>query len=340
MKNLIYSFKAKKFRKAISLIDQKRDQGQITPENVIRFDNILYGPDKKLKKWQYLDVYRPKENPDIDSNEERNNSASPSTSQAPGSPNFHAQTNQSPLKKLPVIVIVHGGAWIYGDKDVYQFYGMKLCQRGFAVVNYSYRIAPEAKFPSSLQDTDNVFTWILQNAQKYGFDTQNIFAAGDSAGAHLLAMYASAITNPEFAKNFPFIKNNKLKLRAIALNCGKYTMNDALDGNKDAKMQMAVWMPNKGSKKEFELVNLPSHITSNFPPSFVMTCKGDFLLEQAPLMLKALKDAGVTHQFKCYGTEEKPLWHVFHCDPNLPEALICNDDECNFFKKLCIKSDE
>ena len=337
MTNLIYSFKAKKFRKAISLIDKKRDQGQVTPQDVVRFDNILYGSDKKLKKWQYLDVYRPKENQDSGLSSPQA-ASSTSTSTSPDSQIDGAR--QSPLKKLPVIVIVHGGAWIYGDKDVYQFYGMKLCQRGFAVVNYSYRIAPEAKFPSSLQDTDSVFTWILQNAQKYGFDTQNIFAAGDSAGAHLLAMYTCALTNTEFAKNFPFIKNKSLNLRAIALNCGKYTMNDALEGEKDAKMQMAVWMPKKGSKIEFELVNLPSHITGSFPPSFVMTCKGDFLVEQAQLILNALKEAGVSHEFKCYGTEEKPLWHVFHCDPKLPEAVICNDDECNFFKKFCIKSDE
>ena len=43
--------------------------------------------------------------------------------------------------KLPVIMSVHGGGWVYGDKDVYQWYCMNLAQRGFAVVNYSYRLA-------------------------------------------------------------------------------------------------------------------------------------------------------------------------------------------------------
>ena len=38
----------------------------------------------------------------------------------------------------PVIVSFHGGGWVYGDKNVYQFYCMELAKRGFAVVNYSY----------------------------------------------------------------------------------------------------------------------------------------------------------------------------------------------------------
>lgn len=89
-------------------------------------------------------------------------------------------------EKLPVIVSVHGGGWVYGDKEGYQYYCMSLAQRGFAVVNFSYRLAPESKFPASIIDTNLVFGWILDHAEEYGFDTENIFAVGDSAGAHML----------------------------------------------------------------------------------------------------------------------------------------------------------
>ena len=78
--------------------DRKRDAGLKTPEDVKRFDDISYGPDRK---YQLLDVYRLKD--------------------AEG--------------KLPVIVSVHGGGWVYGTKETYQFYCMSLAQRGFAVVN-------------------------------------------------------------------------------------------------------------------------------------------------------------------------------------------------------------
>ena len=77
-------------------------------------------------------------------------------------------------------------------------------------------------------------------------------------------------------------------------------------------------------------------MTKNFPPAFVMTCNGDFLYSQADYMTKALEAAGVQYEYHCYGTDEKPLWHVFHCDPKLEEAVVCNDEECTFFKKFCV----
>ena len=117
-------------RKAFAAGNMVRDAGLKTPEDVQRFDDIVYGEEDKV--WQSLDVYRPK------------------------------ATNIE--EKLPVIVSVHGGGWVYGDKKLYQFYCLSLAQRGFAVVNFSYRLAPESKFPASIIDTNLVFGWILDPA--------------------------------------------------------------------------------------------------------------------------------------------------------------------------------
>ncbi len=306
MVKLKYRIAAHQVRKSFGTGDKKRDAGQTTPQDIVRFDNILYGDDQRFKKWQLLDVYRPKGD---------------------------GPTNVT----LPVIVIVHGGGWVYGDKEVYQFYGMRLAQRGFAVVNYSYRLAPEVQFPASMQDTEKVFQWICDNAEEYGFDTQNVFAVGDSAGGHLLSLYASAVTNDDYAKNYPFIHKKPLVLRGVGLNCGKYEMADLVNGNIQSRILIEALMPEGGTLDELNLIDGTAHVTKDFPPAFVMTCKGDFLLSQGPVMDKVLTDAGVRHEYKCYGTEQMPLWHVFHCDPRLPEAVTCNDDECNFFKSLIQK---
>jgi acetyl esterase/lipase len=296
------SISSDKIRKGFGESDAKRDAGLTTPNDIKRYDDILYGTDKT---WNILDVYRPKE--------------------------FEG-------KKLPVIVSVHGGGWVYGDKNVYQFYCMSLAQRGFAVVNFTYRLAPEYKFPAPLEDTNTVFGWILKNAEEYGFDTDNIFAVGDSAGAQTLGLYADIYANKEYAQNYDFTVPSGLKLKAIALNCGVYDVdtNNDYDG-----MRLDVikdYLPNQGSREEIVRMNVAYHMTHDFPPTFFMTCTGDFLMPQAQILEKALISNAVPHEFHFYGSYGIDFGHVFHCNVKTERAKLCNDDECEYFKKYMKKS--
>ena len=279
--------------------DAKRDAGLTTPDDIQRFDDIQYGPDPVENK---LDVYRPK----------------------------NAQG------KIPVIVSVHGGGWVYGDKELYQFYGMTLAQRGFAVVNFTYRLAPEAKFPAPLEDTNNVISWMYENQEEYGLDMDHVFMVGDSAGGHLCGLYSAICTNPEYAVNYTFKVPNGFVPQAVALNCGAYNPLSevgVLGGEQDQEL-MEDFLPEKGSARERALVNVTDHVTEKFPPVYLMTCVGDFCRPQAPLLEAALKKNGVYYEFKTYGTEENPLYHVFHLTIQEPEGQKCNDEECDFFRRI------
>ncbi len=278
--------------------DAKRDEGLCTPEDVVRHDDIVYGRDSK---WQILDVYRPKD--------------------AEG-------------KLLPVIVSVHGGGWVYGDKERYQYYCMNLAQRGFAVVNFTYRLAPENKFPASLEDTNLVFIWVLEHAVEYGFDTEYVFAVGDSAGAHNLGMYAAICTNETYAKEYSFRTPDGFVPTAVALNCGAYRI--VLNGDeKDlTQLLMADYLPEKGSEKEVGWINIVNHVTEKYPPVFLMTATGDFLKNQAPIMAEKLLEYSVPFVYRLYGDTQNMLPHVFHCDIKSEDAQLCNDEECAFFKSF------
>jgi len=271
--------------------DSKRDFGLTTPPDINRFDNIIYAKDSK---WQLLDVYRPQN-----------------------------------ASSLPVIVSVHGGGWVYGDKDVYQHYCMNLAQRGFAVINFSYRLAPKHKYPAAIEDTNMVFEWLIKNASEYGFDTNNIFAVGDSAGAQILAVYACILTNHEYAKKYTFNTPKGLALSGIALNCGLYALENTpnISYFKD-------FLKGKGTPEELRMISAANFVTPAFPPSFVMTANGDELKAQAPFMVEVLKKNNVKHVFKEYGDDNNTLYHVFHCNIKSPDAKIANDDECDFFRSL------
>lgn len=302
-------------RREFKISDEERDEGLTTPCDVVRYDDIFYAQenflgeetDSQLYKWHLLDVYRPKSAGD---------------------------------DILPVIVNVHGGGWVYGDKDVYQYYCMDLCRRGYAVVNFSYRLAPEYKFPAQLEDTNMAFKWVLDNADQYGFDTDRIYAVGDSAGANILGLYCAMCTNEEYAGKYDFkvpCRNTDDTLsdnfvpRAIGLNCGEYEISPA--NMRDMKGFMRELMPNKGTLEELEQICVTKYINKDFPPTFFMTCYGDFLKDQAPLLGNKLKEAGVPYVSRLYGSEEHPLKHVFNCDIRMDEAKMCNDETCEFFER-------
>lgn len=274
--------------------DGKRDAGLVTPEDIIRFDNIRYGDHER----NVLDVYRPKDR----------------------------------AGKLPVIVSVHGGGWVYGSKELMQYYCMSLAQRGFAVINFSYRLAPQYKHPVPFEDTNKVFYWLLKNADVYGLDTDNVFGVGDSVGANTIGLYSCMCTDPVYAKEMGVEPPKGFVPKALGLNCGLYRM---ARGEVDILMDnlAAAYFPDGGTDLEYADICLKKHINSAFPPSFVMTALGDFLCSQAKPFYDLLLSLGVQAEYHCYGEKGNELRHVFHVDMKLPEAKKCNDDECSFFLK-------
>lgn len=290
-------------RKMFKEGDDVRDAGLTTPDDVVRFDDIAYVTDDPC---QMLDVYRP-----------RNREG----------------------EVLPVIVSVHGGGWVYGDKERYQWYCMSLAQRGFAVVNFTYRLAPEHKFPSSMEDTCAVFAWTLSHAEEYGFDTNHVFAVGDSAGAHMLSMFCATCVNDEYAASLGVCPPAGFVPAGVALNCGAYKIVVSQEKHDDPMLDltsslMADLLPGGGTEDECELISPLLHVNDKFPPAFVMTADGDFLKSDALPLVQALSDLNVEVCYRYYRSDELQLGHVFHCNMKLAEATRCNDDECAFFKSL------
>lgn len=277
--------------------DKKRDAGLTTPEDIKRRDNITYGVDKM----NVLDVYRPK----------------------------------GAKGKLPVIVSVHGGGWIYGDKELYQHYCMSLAQRGFAVVNFTYRLSPEHKFPAQLKDTVKVFKWVLAHANEYEFDANHIFAVGDSAGGHILSLFCAMCANSEYAAKYSFKMPEGFMPKAIALNCGVY---DLQFQNQEAGSTMTLMkkciLPQKGTAEELYEISTINYITPQFPPCYIMTANEDFLKEQPNGLMQKLDEAGVPYVYKLYGDEDNRLGHVFHLDMRNETGKICNDEECAYFRNF------
>lgn len=90
----------------------------------------------------------------------------------------------------PVLIYVHGGAWIFGDKEINT--GTpdmpELLSRGYIIATVNYRLAPEHKFPAQIEDVKCAVRYLRANTVNYGIDPEYIGAWGDSAGGHLVSL--------------------------------------------------------------------------------------------------------------------------------------------------------
>jgi acetyl esterase/lipase len=109
--------------------------------------------------------------------------------------------NLSPAQKLdiyipesgdgpfPVIVSIHGGAFMFGDKRDGQVNPMlEGLKRGYAVVSVNYRLSGEAIFPKNIQDVKAAIRWIRAHAKQYHLNPERMAAWGGSAGGNLSAL--------------------------------------------------------------------------------------------------------------------------------------------------------
>ena len=289
-------------RTLFTIGDLKRDLGWVPPTNVETVENVSYG---SCDKWHLLDLYRPKD--------------------AEG--------------KLPVLLNIHGGAWVYGDKKVYAPYCMYLATQGFAVVNASYRLAPKHTFPAPLEDVGAMVEWVVDHAEEYGLDVSNLFFVGDSAGAHLATAYTAVQLNEAYAKSFPGIKvDERFIPKGLLLNCGVFDME--VEWKKQGRALTPFLTDLLGEKPIVDAVKQMSpaqFITSDFPLVHLTTSNGDFLRKHSYRLKEVLEKKGVEVVFKDYGEKKKPQGHVFHLNLKNKVGQECNADQLEFVKQMMKK---
>ena len=92
-------------------------------------------------------------------------------------------------KKAGVIMFVHGGGFIRGDRSSRRHIPDFFVANGYVGVNLTHRLAPEHKWPSGGMDMGAAVAWEHANIAGYGGDPRRIFLMGESAGAFHVATY-------------------------------------------------------------------------------------------------------------------------------------------------------
>lgn len=179
-------------------------------------------------------------------------------------------------KPTPTLVYIHGGGWIFGQKEgaVYQF--LPYLEKGWRVVNVEYRMVSDAYAPGAVEDTRCALRWVYRNAAQYKFDTSKIVLTGHSAGGHLSLITAMLPFNSKFDNRCfadAAFGEPEMKPAAVVNWYGITDVNDLLTG-KNQKNYAVMWFGSLRDRDELALELSPlNYVNKNTPP--VITLHGD-----------------------------------------------------------------
>jgi triacylglycerol lipase len=185
----------------------------------------------------------------------------------------------------PGIVMIHGGAWIAGDKSYDAVHARKFAAQGYVVMVINYRLAPTHKHPAQIDDCFEAIRWLVSNSESYSVDSERIGVWGYSAGGHLAALVA---TNPR--SGIPRVKacvagGAPCDLRLIPDDSG--LLAGFLGGTRRQIPEI------------YEAASPVHHVSEDDPPMFLFHGESDRLvpITFSQGMLKRLEDNRVDCEF-------------------------------------------
>lgn len=141
----------------------------------------------------------------------------------------------STQKPTPVFIIIHGGAWIIGDRNLegYEYVRKlrdELVKNNISVISIEYTLVkPDRHFPGPISDCQDAVRWVRANAGKFQFDTTSIGLWGGSAGGHLALLTANA--HDTHWKGSPELADYSTGVNYVVDNFGPTNLTDMLQLN-------------------------------------------------------------------------------------------------------------
>lgn len=195
----------------------------------------------------------------------------------------------------PILLQIHGGAWIFGDKEQQgQPLMHHLAERGWVCFAANYRLSPQATFPDHIIDVKRAIAWVRAHAAEYGGDPGFICITGGSAGGHLVALAALSANDPAYQPGF---EEADTTLQACVPFYGVYDFLDRENIRGSASMapflEQRVFKCSPETARElWENASPISRVHADAPPFLVIHGTHDTLVfnEEAHSFVKALSE--------------------------------------------------
>lgn len=195
----------------------------------------------------------------------------------------------------PVLIQVHGGAWMTGSKE-YQGAPLMghLAERGWVSVAVNYRLAPRSTWPDPIVDVKRAIAWVKDNIADYGGDPNFVVITGGSAGGHLSSLAALTPNEPAFQPGF---EDADTRVQAAVPMYGVYDFtNRDQTGRVDMEDLLSRYVFKASladARDDWDQASPMSWVGPDAPPFFVTHGTNDSLVpvEQARSFARMLRDS-------------------------------------------------
>lgn len=210
-------------------------------------------------------------------------------------------------KNAPVIVSLHGGLLMAGDRREDAFVGQRFAAAGYVTAVISYRLSPQASHPAHIEDTAAAFAWVKRNIRQHGGDPDRILVTGHSAGAYLAMLLAA---DPRWLAAHQLSSRD---IRGVAPVSGFYWVDKPGVAPDRPK---SVWGPDP---KVWADASPSRYLRADLPPILILDTDGDeaWRQQQAADLAAALRKAGhkdvATH--KVPGRTHMSVWTEMNDSP-------------------------
>lgn len=233
---------------------------------------------------------------------------------------------------LPVIINVHGGGLIIGNKGFNKYFCSLLCKKGFLVYSIEYRLIPDCMIYDQFKDVFMGMDYIKGRIKSDGGDESHVYMVGDSGGACLI-MYTNAIQNNYEMARAAGVKPSDLHINAIGLISGMFytTKFDKIG------MFLPKYLYGKNYKKSAfgKYVNPENkELIESLAPVWLVTSHNDYLRKYTLNFENALSKAGKECELIDF-PKDKRLTHAFSVfEPFLPESIKTIDMLVKYLNKF------
>ena len=257
--------------------------------------------------------------------------------------------------ELPVLIYVHGGAFVASDKNDTQNYLAKIANHGFIVINMNYGLAPRSNFPMPLIQLCKMYNYLIGNEhfieEKYdiNLDMQSVFLGGDSAGANIVSIFSLIQTNSTFLNQTTILKSHKdalvipnAQINGIILLCGVFDFNSfkSFKGlpeflvNQLGRSITGQWKwKNSASVDEMSLYKISDsatyihYMTSSFPKTYITDGSDTMSFNSQGEILKDLLIAEGVYVKSRFFPDLRHIFHFMLENVEADNTLSLNDKE-------------